>query len=259
MSRDFELLQRLEREWGGISAFPEFNGQTAPALKQAEVVKIAQYLGPDLAHPGTDLPVGVRGELTRLIFGTFLASPARKVVMFTGVEAGEHAKWAAAYSADILADTGRAPVCLLDADLTTPTIHKLYSIPNARGLADMLSDGCTMDRAAARAGENLWVIPAGTQAGVRPMVPARFQQVISDILDQCEYVVVAAPDCESYAEISAIGQATEGAVLVLDAVKTRRVTAQDAKASLEIAKIRVLGSVLSNTAPVETESPSPRK
>lgn len=259
MSRDFELLQRLEREWGGLSAFPASNGNTVPVVKQAEVLKIAQYAGPDLAHPGADLAGSVRGELTRLVFGTFLASPARKVVMFTGVEAGEYAKWTAACTADILADIGRARVCLLDADLRVPTIHRLYSLPNTRGLVDMLADGCTMDRAATRAGENLWVIPAGTQPGDRPTALAKFQQVVSDILDQCEYIVVAAPDCGSYAEISALGQATEGAVLVLDAGKTRRATAQDAKASLEIAKVRVLGSVLSNATPAETETSYLRK
>lgn len=255
MSRDFELLQRLEREWGEPSSFPESTGSTAPAVKHGGALKVAHAPVPNVAHPGANLAIHVRGELTKLIFGTFLANPARKVVMFTGVEAGEHAKWAAACSADILSDVGRAPVCLLDADLSAPTIHGFYSLPHPKGLAELLAGGCTIDRAAIRAGENLWVIPAGEHPDSRPTASGKFQQVVSDILDQCEYIVIAAPSFEKFPEISAIGQATEGAVLVLDAVKTRRVTAQEAKSALEVAKIRVLGSVLSNAAYSAPEFP----
>lgn len=255
MSRDFELLQRLEREWGAPSSFPESNGPAASAGKQGGILDIARAPASNVAHPGADITVSVRGELTKLVFGTFLASPARKVVMFTGVEAGEYAKWAAACAADILADVSRAPVCLLDADLNAPTVHRLYSLPNFTGLTDILAGTCTIDRAAIRTGENLWVIPAGAHPDNRPTVLAKFQQVISDVLDQCEYIVIAAPDFERFTEISAIGQATEGAVLVLDAVKTRRVRAQEAKSALEVAKVRVLGSVLSNTANSKSDFP----
>ena len=247
MSRDFELLQRLEREWGASSTFPESIGSTAPFGKQGGALKVAHAPVASMAHPGADLAIDVREELTKLIFGTFLASPARKVVMFTGVEAGEHAKWAAACAAGILADVSRAPVCLVDADLNAPTLHRLYSLPRSMGLADMLAGICPIDRAAIRAGDNLWLIPAGAHADSRSTALANFQQIISNILDQCEYIVIAAPNFEKFTEISAIGQATEGAVLVLDAVKTRRSTAQEAKSALEVAKIRVLGSVLSNT------------
>jgi len=218
-------------------------------------LKVAHAPASSAARPGANLAVHVRGELTKLIFGTFLASPARKVVMFTGVESGEHAKWAAACAADILADVGRAPVCLVDADLSAPTVHRLYSLPHTRGLADLLAGASTIDRAAIHASENLWVIPAGAHPDSQPAALGKFQQVISDILDQCEYIVIAAPDFGKFTEVSAIGQATEGAVLVLDAVKTRRVTAQEAKSALEVAKVRVLGSVLSNTAYSKPEFP----
>lgn len=248
MSRDFELLQRLEREWGRTSSLPDDRVLIAPIASQGATVALSQEIAPAATHPAESLTPEARSELTKLILSTFLASPARKVIMFTGVEAGEYSKCAAACIADLLADTSHSRVCLIDADLSDPTMHTAYSLTNEAGLADLLAGTCSLERVAIRAGDGLWVIPAGADHESRAIATAAFQQVISDVLEQCDYIVVAAPDYGSYAELSAIGSAVEGAVLVLDAVKTRRAKAQDAKGALELAKIRVLGSILNNRA-----------
>jgi Mrp family chromosome partitioning ATPase len=245
MSRDFELLQRLEREWGRPSIIPESKGQGASSIKNG-ILKIAEEREPAATRPNVHLKPFVRSELTKLVQCTFLSNPMTKVVMFTGIEAHEGAKWIAACTADILADTTAARVCLLDADLESPAIHRMYSVPNERGLVGALNGSCSISGATIRAGENLWVVPAGNQSGARSIVPLKFQEVVMDLMGQCDYLVISAPDCGKYAEVSAIGAASEGTVLVLDAATTRRVTAQQAKSALEMAKIRVLGSVLNN-------------
>jgi Mrp family chromosome partitioning ATPase len=246
MSRDFELLQRVEQERSRRShsrdpiseAFRVPKQKAAPAIAQ-EQTTAARLLSAHLAPP-------VRNELTKLVFRTFLSTPALTVVMFTGVEAGEGAKWIAACTADVLANAIRGRVCLLDADLESPILHQYFSVPNENGLASALWESCSIHHATRRVGENLWIVPAGSQQGASQLTSAMFHAAVVDLLDAFDYVVISAPDCERCAEVGVIGAATAGAVLVLDEMLTRRVAAQDAKVALEAAKIRILGSVLNN-------------
>jgi Mrp family chromosome partitioning ATPase len=188
----------------------------------------------------------VRNEINKLVLRTFLSTPSVKVVMFTGVEAQDSAKWVASCTASILASSTQGRVCLLDADLAFPTAHSSFSIPNENGLAAVLSGALSASRATVRVSDNLWIVPAGAKTTEIPITAAMFQEVIVNLLEQFEYVIISAPDCERFAELGMVGAGTEGAVLVLDALTTRRTAAQDAKAALEMAKIRVLGSVIDN-------------
>lgn len=246
MSRDFELLQRLEREWGRPLVNSEESPRIVHPLRQEARLNFSVDRTSGNQLPSEQLTPFARGELSRLLLGTYFSTPPLKSVMFSGVERNDGAKLIAACTADILAETGSGRVCLVDADLQSPTLHKLYSIPNQDGLSALLKEG-GFSGAIVCASDNLWVVPAGIASTEKPLTAERFQQLASDLLESCDYLVIAAPSYEQCAETSAIGAATDGAVLVLDGEKTRRVKAQQAKSSLEAAKIRVLGSVLNSS------------
>lgn len=246
MSRDFELLQRLEKERSRSSHLHDSAGRSVRLIKQNGAPEIVQEQTFAVTQPGAHLEPSVRNEFTKLVLRTFLSTPAVRIAMFTGVEAKEGAKWVAACTADVLSNATRGRVCLLDADLTFPTLHRVYSISNQNGLAAVLEGLCSVSSATKRAGENLWIVPAGIWPANSQMTAAIFHETIVDLLDKFEYVLISAPDYDQYAELGVIGAATEGAVLVLDARTTRRVEAQRAKAALEMAKIPILGSVLNN-------------
>jgi polysaccharide biosynthesis transport protein len=246
MSRDFELLQLVEQERNRRSRSSAVISETIHAAGQEDASGIAQEQVESATQPAAYLAAAVRDELTKLILRTFLSTSEVKVVMFTGVEAQEGAKWIAACTADVLSRAIRGKVCLLDADLAYPTLHRYFSIPNQNGLAAILSGSRSVEGATIRVGENLWIVPAGTAQGPSQMTTTMFQATVVDLLYRFDYIVISAPDYERYTEVSVIGAATEGAVLVLDAMLTRRVPAQDAKLALEAAKIRILGCVFNN-------------
>jgi Mrp family chromosome partitioning ATPase len=252
MSRDFELLQRLEQNWDSTSALRDLNNVPIHIAAPADASEIAQETTPSaLPQLNAAFDPIVRNELNKLVLRTFLSTPSIKVVMFTGVEAQESAKWIASCTASILASGTRGRVCLLDADTKFPTAHKTFSISNDKGLAAVFTGLCSAGQATVRVADNLWIIPAGSLRTGAQITAAMFQDVVVNLLEQFEYVIISAPDCDRFAELGIIGAATEGAVLVLDARTTRRIVAQDAKAALEMAKIRVLGSVIDNqTSPV---------
>jgi polysaccharide biosynthesis transport protein len=246
MSRDFELLQQVEKERSGRCRSSDTIGETIRVAGLKDVPGIAQEQAQSATHPGAYLAASVRNELIKLVLRTFLSTPEIKVVMFTGVEANEGAKWIAACTADVLSNAVPGKVCLLDADLACPTLHRYFSIPNQNGLAAALAGSCSIERATKRVGENLWIVPAGTPQGRSQMTATMFQATVVDLLCWFDYVIISAPDYDRYTEVSLIGAATEGAVLVIDAMLTRRGPAQNAKLALEAAKIRILGCVFNN-------------
>lgn len=243
MSRDFELLQRLEREGVRPAIFLENNGRVPSAGRQGKAFGAIQKRALNVTRPASRIAPAMRAELSRMILRTFLATPAISSVMFTGVEANQNAKWLAACTADLLAETCDAHVCLVDADLRSPAMHQAYSVPNHNGLAMLLSGACSIERAAIGIADNLWLIPAGMSesqsAGAESV-----RRAFYNIQQECEYLIVSGPDCGSYPEIAAFGSATGGAILVLDSTSTRRASAQRAKAMLEAAQIKVIGSVM---------------
>jgi len=85
MSRDFELLQRLEREEVRPSIFLETTGRAPSSEKQGGAFRTARR-ATQATRPSTRISPIVRAELNRMILRTFLAEPSISSVMFTGVE-----------------------------------------------------------------------------------------------------------------------------------------------------------------------------
>jgi Mrp family chromosome partitioning ATPase len=246
MSRDFELLQRVGQERGR----PRRPVDAAKAVLRTAVDSAASNSVEQQPIPATQVTAGlapaIRNEFVKLAQRVFLSTLATKIVMFTGVEAGECAKWLTACTAEILADAGCGSVCLLDADLAHPSLHRHFAIGNQKGLCDALWSGSPIQEVTQQVGENLWVVPAGSHLGAAQISPSTFQAATVELQGICDYLLISAPEYDHYATIGAIGVAVQGAILVLDAVRTRRVAAQSAKAALDAANVRVLGSVFHN-------------
>lgn len=243
MSRDFELLQRLEREEVRPPIFLETGARARPSEKLGGALKTVKK-EPQATRPCTRLSPAIHAELSRMILRTFLATPAISSVMFTGVEAQQSAKWLAACTADVLAETCNARVCLVDADLRSPSMDRAYSVANHNGLGMMLSGECSIEQAAISVAGNLWVIPAGTGSELKNVSAESARKAFYSIQQECEYLIVSGPECGSYQEIAAFGAAIEGVILVLESLSTRRATAQRAKSMLEAMQIKVIGSVM---------------
>lgn len=246
MSRDFELLQRIEQE----RARPRKSGDVAKTVFRTAVDSVASNAIEQEPIATKQLTASlapvIRNELVKLVQRVFLSTLAMKIVMFTGVEAAEGAKWLTACTGEILADARCGSVCLLDADIAAPSLHQHFAIGNQKGLCDALWNGRPIQQVTQQVGENLWVVPSGSQQGAAQITPSTFQAATVDLLGICDYVLISAPECDHYAAIGSIGAAVQGAILVLDATRTRRVAAQSAKAALDTANIRVLGSVFNN-------------
>ncbi len=188
-------------------------------------------------------------EVLKLIHRTFLNSSSAppRLVVFSAVEHGDGCSWVSAHAAEALASHIQGPVCLIDANLDTPSLHRYFGLEEGHGLADaMLQPGPVRDFAMPVHGGNLHLI-AGSRlpsdlSGV--MSAERLKTRFSELCSEFSYVLIDAPPVNDSADALMLGQLSDGVILVLEANSTRREAARRAKESLESANVKVLGAVL---------------
>jgi protein-tyrosine kinase len=231
MSRNFELLQHVEKDHEVFRASPRTarsgNGGR-PHLKldtldREESMKLVQRL---FLLPGADAP---------------------RVVVFCGVETGDGATWICSRAGEALASQVDASVCLVDANLRTPFLHERFGTDSLRGLTEaILQSSPVRDFAHRLNGGNLWLLPCGSIASDPSslLTSERFRSRIAELRADFDYVLIDGPPANLFADASVLGKLADGVVLVVQANSTRREVAKKAKESLELANVRVFGTVL---------------
>jgi Mrp family chromosome partitioning ATPase len=226
--------------------------------KNYEVLRHAEKAGDVFAAPYSPTASGIvhlngnvraRDEVLKLIHRTFLNSsaPTPRLVVFSAVEHGSGCTWVSAHAAEALASHIRGSVCLVDADLLAPSLHRYFGLGGGHGLADaMLQPEPVRSFARVVRGDNLYVI-AGSRlpsdlSGV--MSAERLKARFSELCSEFNYVLVDAPPVNASADSLMLSQLSDGVILVLEANSTRREAARRAKESLESANVKVLGAVL---------------
>ena len=191
----------------------------------------------------------VREEILRLIQRTFLSGGpnAPRRVIFTAVDRGNGCSWVCARAAEALAAQVDGTVCVVEADLRTPSLHRYFGVGRGSGLADaMLQQGPVHDFARQIRGTNLWLMSGrelpsdASDALSNDQLKSRFAELCSEF----RYVLVDAPPVNESADSLIFGRMADGAVLVLEAHTTRRESARKAKECLEAANVKLLGAVL---------------
>ena len=221
MSRDFELLQRLEREWDQTAVPESIDPEIAPP-KSTEILTIAQERTPAATLPSASLTPIVRNEISKLVVQIFLSAPS-KAVAFSGVEAETASQWIAGCTADIWQRKSMAE-CLL----STPTSsHRPLTacIPFPMRTALPSTGRFVPHRPRNHAGNREPLDrPTGTLPNNAQASAARYRRVIAELQEQFDYLIVCAPDWRR-PELDMLGAKLKGVVLVIDAATTRRAAA----------------------------------
>ena len=237
MSKNFELLQQVERNGGTPSA-----AQTGASLPFQP--------GNGNGHSARlNLDRVAQEEVLRLVQGIFLAAgptPSR-VVMFAAIDSGNGCSHVCAQAAEVLAGTVTGSVCLVDANLRTPSLPEFFGVSNHHGLADSLrNSGSIRDFAKKLRPPNLWLLSCGSLAAdSSALLNSELMKArISELRKEFDYVLIDSPPLNTYSDGIVLGQLSDGLVLVLEANSTRREAALRATESLNAKQVRVLGAVL---------------
>jgi non-specific protein-tyrosine kinase len=175
-----------------------------------------------------------------------LDAPLRSLVV-TSPSAQEDKTTAVANLGVVLAQAEKR-VILVDADLRQPRLHTLFGRDNAAGLLDALN-GAQIEQVLQPAGvDGLSVLTSGKL----PVVPSdalssgRMTRLIRQLETLADMVIFDTPPVLSVSDAALLASQTSGALLVIEAGKTRREQAQAAKDVLERARARLLGAVMLN-------------
>jgi protein-tyrosine kinase len=233
MSRNFELLRRAGKEEllfsrsGGDTPPPNNNGHRQLGLggqAQEEAVKLVQRV---FVFPNSHAPRAV-------VFSSVQGNGSSEICSRTG---------------EVLAAQASGSVCMVDANLCAPSLHKLLGVGRFPGLADAtLRPGSIKDFTVRIAGGNLWLLPSGSSTATAQGLFAldRLRSRVRELREEFDYVLIDAPAVGSNADAVMLGQMVDGVILVVEANCTRRETARMAKETFENAKVRLLGAILNN-------------
>jgi capsular exopolysaccharide synthesis family protein len=195
-------------------------------------------------RPRSSAAEAYRTLRTNLQFTT-LAETYRSIV-FTSATAGEGKTTTASNFAVATAQNG-GRVCLVDADMRRPSLHKMFELPNQEGLATALIGKSDLRGVACETLiPNLWVVPSGPQ----PPNPAelvaspRMRELIVEGQDAFDLVILDTPPIISVADPVAIAAQCEGVIFVIRASKVPLEVIRRTITQVAAVKAHILGVVL---------------
>jgi Mrp family chromosome partitioning ATPase len=232
MSRNYDLMQEIERDQAFRSGrasdpiFPNSDGKPnrdTRRLNDDLALRLVQQIFPQEAQ---GLP---------------------RMVVFAGIDHGNGCSQIATSVAETLAGNAPGAVCLVEANFRSPALPAMLGTTNYHGLTDaLLEDGPIRSFVKPVCDDRLWLLSSGPLAADSPNLLAspRMSARSSELRREFDFVIVDAPPMTRYGDAIALGQLSDGVVLVLEANSTRRETAFAAAESLRSSGIKIIGAVL---------------
>ena len=176
-------------------------------------------------------------------------TPLRSLVVTSSI-AGEGKSTIACNLAITLAQAG-VRTFIVEADLRRPKLAGYLGVEGAAGLTSVLMSAASLDDVLQPWGRHpLWVLPSGPL----PPNPAeilgshQMRDLLKSLQDKADIVVIDAPPLLPVTDSAVIARVTDGALLVIEARRTKREQVSRSLAALRNVDAKVLGTVL-NKAP----------
>jgi len=148
----------------------------------------------------------------------------------------------------ITLSAAKEKVLLVDADLRTPGLHKVFSFNETPGLTDVLTTNksCKDIIHSVDKVENLYLLTSGSLPPnpSELLTSQKMKNLISELREEYDRVLFDLPPVLGISDASILSSNTDGVLFVLGANEVDREAVQRAKESLEKVKARILGLVL---------------
>jgi capsular exopolysaccharide synthesis family protein len=243
MSKNFELLRQTQLNGGAIPV-----GET-PRLTPLRYANGRARRKGKGAVGQMDVDRIIEEESFRLVQSTFLGPSANspRVITFAGVDSGNGCSLICVQAAESLANNVTGSVCLVDANLRTPSLPDFFGISNHHGLTDSLrTTGAIREFAKKLRPDNLWLLSCGSLAtDSSTLLNSELMKTrIKELRKEFDYVLIDSPALNAYSDGIVLGQLSDGLILVLEANATRREAALKVAEGLRAAQIKIVGAVL---------------
>lgn len=140
-------------------------------------------------------------------------------------------------------------VILVDCDLRRPTLHTLFNLPNQVGLTSVILREETAPLPLLETS-----VPGLSLLASGPLPPRpadllgsrRMEALIARLRDEADMVLFDTPPVIAVTDAAVLATRLDGVLLVLQAGKTRRDRAREARRLLEKVKANIVGVILNN-------------
>lgn len=174
-----------------------------------------------------------------------------QVVLLTSAKRGEGKSTVSANLAVTIAQSGRQ-VVVVDCDLRLPAVHKLFDLPNKRGLTNILTGEVTLEEAIQySAFPRVQVITSG------PLPPnptellgsQQMLEVIAQLKRQFDFVILDTPALLSVADAAVLAPSADNVILVVAQSQTRRSDVQTVRQQLSNVRVKSMEVVVNRAEP----------
>lgn len=209
--------------------------------KEAETGAVAREV---IQNPLSALAEAYRSLRTSLQFSTTSGAP--KTLLITSSQQSEGKSTTAVCIAANFAQLGMR-ILLIDADMRKPSLHKTLGVDNYVGLANVLTGSQDASHVVM---ENLIDGVTFMASGPAPPNPAellagpRFGSLLAMASEKFDIVVIDGPPVMGIADAPLLGSLVDGALIVVDSIRTRRRVVRAAVKRLYFARTRVIGGLL---------------
>ena len=203
-----------------------------------------------LIDPNSPASEAYRTLRTNILYARMDTPP--KVIVVTSYSAHEGKSTTCANLAIVLAQAGKSTL-LVDGDLRSPAVHKMFELRNIQGIVDVLIQDRDLQEVCLEPLPGLKVLTAGPP----PYNPAelvgsqRYGDFLSRARREFEYVLIDAPPVGAVSDALTLAAQGDGVLLVLDAQNTRKRNVQQAMRTLEAVGANVFGTVMNNVKGAE--------
>ena len=169
------------------------------------------------------------------------------VLAVTSCHQGEGVSTFASGLAVNLAQQSGGRVLLVDANLARPSAHLIFGVNPSPGLADLPTRGLQQANGIKTSTiQNLDILPAGQGKAnfARFFESGQFAELLNLWKREYSVIIFDTPDLKDTPWVTRLAGLTDGAVLVVEAERTRREVVQRGKEILEQNQGKVLGIVL---------------
>ena len=234
MSRNYELMREMEQKQALLS-----DPSIEPAFTPAESRSVRRQWASD--------------QMAGLVQQVFLqpAQTPPHVVVFAAIDHGNGCSQIAAAAARTLSASAPGPVCLVEANFRSPALPRMLGTTNYQGFTNALLEHGSIRSFMKPMGSGcLWLLSSGPLAADSPKLLAaeRVRARFIELRAEFHFVIVDAPPLSRYADAIALGQLSDGMVMILKAGSTRRDVASTAVNSVRSSRIQVLGAILNQGA-----------
>jgi capsular exopolysaccharide synthesis family protein len=176
-----------------------------------------------------------------------LDRPCRTIVI-TSAGSAEGKTTTAANFCVVSAQAG-SRVCLVDADLRRPSLHRVFGLPNGRGLSSALVEDLPLSAVAQET-----TVPGLSVVVTGPLPPnpaemvgsRRMKEILQAALADFDLVVCDTPPLISVTDAVALGAQCDGVILVVRSGVVPHTVVRRAAEQLEAVKGRVIGVLLND-------------